>query len=163
MNAEAVDKAAFKTFIQKRLVAKTLKFRAPLSNQSLMMFGCLEKTKKLKSSKIIQISAQRNLFGQLLILSEDNKLSSLQYPLGWVPWALATRDGLPVKTDKDKLMHQLEDDATLVDHPCIDDLGAYIVDGNTLLHALTALSQTYVVDGNTLLQALTALTQTYVR
>ena len=53
-------------------------------------------------------------------------------------------DGFPVKTDKAKLMHQLEDDAALVHHPCLDDLGAYVVDGNALLHALTALPQTFV-------------------
>ena len=61
LNAEAVGKAAFRTFIQKRLVVQTLKFNAPLPRQS---FGSLEKTRKLKSSKIVQISAQRNLFGQ---------------------------------------------------------------------------------------------------
>ena len=61
-------------------------------------------------------------------------------------------DGLPVKTDKAKLMHQLEDGAALDHHPCLDDLGAYVDDGNALLPALTAMSQTYVVDGNALLQ-----------
>ena len=40
-------------------------------------------------------------------------------------------------------MHQREDDAALVHHPCLDNLGAYVVDGNTLLHALTALPQTF--------------------
>ena len=145
LNAEAVGKAAFKTCIQKRLVTKTLKFHEPLPRQSLKTFGSLEKTKKLKSSKmkIIQISAQLNLFGQLLILSEDNNLSLqkvLQYPLGSVRWALATPDGFPVKTDNAKLMHQLEDDAALVHHPCLDDLGAYVVDGNVLLqHSLLCL------------------------
>ena len=142
LNAEAVGKAAFKSFTQKKLVAKTLKFHTP-PRQSL------EKTKKLKSSKmnIVEIlSAQRNLFGQLLILSEDNNLSIqkvLQYPLGSVPWALATLDGLPIKTDETKLMYQIEDDAALVHHPCIDDLDAYVVDGNALLLALTALPPTF--------------------
>ena len=139
LNTEAVGKAAFKTFIQKRLVVKTLKF--------LKMFGSLEKKKKLNFSKmkIVQISAQRNLFGQLLILSEDNNLSLqkvLQYPLGSVSWALTTPGGLPVKTDKAKLMHQREDDAATVHYPCLDDLGVYVVDRNALLHALTALPQT---------------------
>ena len=51
--AEAVGKAAFKTFIQKRFFAKTLKLHAYLPRQSLKMFGFLEKTTKLKSSKLI--------------------------------------------------------------------------------------------------------------
>ena len=46
-----------------------------------------------------------------------------------------TPDGLPAKTDNAKLMHQLEDDAALVHHPCLD--------GNALLHALTTLPQTF--------------------
>ena len=143
MNAEAVGKAA--TFIQKSLVAKTLKFHAPLLKQSLETFGSIEKTKKLKSSKIVQISAQRNLFGQLLILSEDNNFTEGTAISTWfcamgfsyTGWALATPDGLPVKTKKAKLRHQLEDDAALVHRPCLDDLGAYVVDRNALLHALT--------------------------
>ena len=52
-NAEAVGEAA--TFIQMRLVVRTLKFHEPLP--SLKMFGSLEKTMKLKSSKIVQIPA----------------------------------------------------------------------------------------------------------
>ena len=57
LNVEAGDKAAFKTFIQKRLVAKTIKLHASLPRQSIKTFGSLEKTKKLKSSKmkIVQI------------------------------------------------------------------------------------------------------------
>ena len=104
-----------------------------------MAFDSLEKTKKLKSSKIVQISARQNLFGQLLILSEYNNLSLqkvLQYPLGSVPWALSTSDGFLVMTDEAKLMHQLEDDAALVHRPCLDDLGVYTVDGNALLYYL---------------------------
>ena len=40
-------------------------------------------------------------------------------------------------------MHQLEDDAALVHHTCLDDLDAYVVDRNALLHTLTALPQTF--------------------
>ena len=99
--------------------------------------------KRPRKSKTVQISAQLNLFGQLLILSEDNNLSLqkvLEYPIGST---LATPDGLPVNTDKAKLMHQLEDDAALVHRPCLDYLCAYVVDGNALLHALSALPQTF--------------------
>ena len=141
LNAEAVAKQHLKPLSRRGLLTK-LKFHASLPRQSLKTFGSLKKTKKLKSSKLVQISAQRNLFGQLLILSEDNNLSLqnvLHYPLDS---SLATPGGLLVKTDKAKLMHQLEDDAALVHHPCLDDLGAHVVDGNALVQALTALSQT---------------------
>ena len=49
LNDEAVGKAAFKTFIQKRLVDKIFKFHEPLPRQSLKTSGSLEETKKLKS------------------------------------------------------------------------------------------------------------------
>ena len=61
LNAEAVGKAAFRTFTQKRLVVQTLKFNAPVPRES---FSSLEKTRKLKSSKTVKISTQRNIFGQ---------------------------------------------------------------------------------------------------
>ena len=117
--------------------------RASLPRQSLKTLGSLEKTSQLKSSNIVKISTQRNLSGQQLNIYEANNLSLqkvLQYPLGFTS---AIPDGLPIKTDKAKLMHQLEDVAALVHDPCLDDLGAYVVDRNALLPAFTALSQTF--------------------
>ena len=40
-------------------------------------------------------------------------------------------------------MDQFEDDAALVHHTCLDDLGAYVDDGNALLQALTAMPHTF--------------------
>jgi hypothetical protein len=148
LKAESIGKQAFGRFVQERLIEKSLKFHAPLRRQSLKTWASLEKKKTLHSSKmkVVQVTAQRNLFGQLLILSEENNLSLqkvLEYPLSPVPWALATPDGLPAKTDKAKLMHRLEDETAVVDHPKLEELGAYIVDGNALLQSLIALPQTF--------------------
>ena len=42
---------------------------------------------------------------------------TLCYPLGPVPWSLATSDGKPVKTDKSKLLHYLEGTSNVADRP----------------------------------------------
>ena len=42
---------------------------------------------------------------------------TLCYPLGPVPWSLATSDGKPVKTDKSKLLHCLEGTTNVADRP----------------------------------------------
>ena len=47
LNAKTICKAALQNFIQKILVAKTLKLHASLLRQSLNTFGYPEKTKKL--------------------------------------------------------------------------------------------------------------------
>ena len=58
-----------------------------------------------------RIKAKRNIVGQLVLLSVQNDINlqvTLSYPLGPVPWSLATADGMPIKTDKAKLLHYLE-------------------------------------------------------
>ena len=59
-----------------------------------------------------------------------------------MPWALATPDGLPAKTDKVKLFHNLEDDNGHENIMQLED-NVYIMDGNALLQALTGLPQTF--------------------
>ena len=87
------------------------------------------------------------MFGQLLMLSTENNLDIrkvMEYPLGPVPWALATSDGFPIKTNKAVLMHMLEDKSALQGLPP-DHEHIHIVDGNALYHALhvTDLPETF--------------------
>ena len=56
-----------------------------------------------------------------------------------MPWALATADGVPVKTEKSTLLHFLEGDLHTTKRPSEDKI-SYIIDGNALLHAQVALS-----------------------
>ena len=65
----------------------------------------LKKTEtiKNKSNKDIKITAQRNVYAQLLMLAQENDIDLeklFAFPLGPVPWPLATGDGMLVKTDK---------------------------------------------------------------
>ena len=58
-----------------------------------------------------------------------------------MPWALATPDSLPAKTDKAKLFHKLEDKNGHENIMQLDD-NIYTMDGNALLQAHTGLPQT---------------------
>ena len=56
-----------------------------------------------QSEKTKQITSERNVFGQLVVLALKHEISMekvLSYPLGPVPASLGTLDGFPVKTDK---------------------------------------------------------------
>lgn len=68
----------------------------------------------------------------------------LSYPLSPIPWALATPDGLPVKTDKSILMHKLEDPSAITDvDRKTNEEQTVIIDGNALLHSLTSIPETF--------------------
>ena len=58
-----------------------------------------------------------------------------------VPWALANPDGLPVKTDKDKLMHMLEKHVDF-EHPQLESC-TFVIDGNAMLQSLVGLPGTF--------------------
>ena len=61
--------------------------------------------------------------------------------MGPVPWALATSDGIPVKTNKAKLMHKLELESHRAAIP--DEPAAYIIDGNAMFKAQASLPKTF--------------------
>ena len=59
-----------------------------------------------------------------------------------MPWGLAMADGSPVKSDKSKLLHNLEETIVPSDQPAIQD-GVYICDGNAILQAMTGIPETF--------------------
>ena len=81
------------------------------------------------------------------MLSTDHELDLqkiLAYPLSPIPWALATPDGLPTKTDKSVSMHKLESPAALADATSnTNTLKEVIIDGNALLHSLKNIPETF--------------------
>ncbi|KAK3107392.1 hypothetical protein FSP39_013623 [Pinctada imbricata] len=135
-------------FISSRLVEKQVSFHAPIKRVKLKTFDSIAVTKKVKSSqnKTIELKAERNLFGQLVVLAASNQidlLTTFEYQLGPVPWSLATADGSPYKSDKSKFLHLLEGSAPRVlEQPQYSQI-AYIIDGNALLHSLLSLPETF--------------------
>ena len=103
-------------------------------------------TKKLTSSqnKMTQVRAERNVFGQLVLLSLEHDLDlqlTLSFPLGPVPWSLATADGMPTTTDKSKLLHNLESGIKPVTDRPSD--AVHIIDGNAMLQSFKPIPDTF--------------------
>ena len=93
---------------------------------------------------MLKLKAQRNIFGQLLMLSQENNLDLqkvMEFPLGPVPWSLATADGMPIKTDKSALMTKLEDKTAYI-QPKKERDHVHVIDGNALFHSLTQIPDT---------------------
>jgi hypothetical protein len=55
-----------------------------------------------------------------------------RYPIGPVPWALATADGCLVKTCKAQLLHILEGNVPKPEMPPLER-AVYVLDGNAIL------------------------------
>ena len=77
-------------------------------------FAGLKKKKQVTSSqkKVLEIKAERNLFGQLVLLAEHQYRQNSSCSLGPVSWSLAMTDESPMNTAKTKLPHSLEGNIT---------------------------------------------------
>lgn len=136
---------AYTEFVQERLVKKSTSFHAPIKRLKLKTFAssALSKTVTSSKRKTKELVAERNVFGQLVLLAIHNHISIekvLSYPLGPVPWSLATADGAPTRTDKAKLLHKLEIGHALPERPAV---AQHIIDGNALLHELIQVPDTF--------------------
>lgn len=142
-----IGQQAYEKFVKERLVERTISFFTPLPKQKLKTFDEKTKRKKLTTTqnKIVEIKVERNLFGQLVMLSEQHDISldkMLSFPLRPVPWTLSTADGCPVKTDKSKMMHRLEAGVNHQERPPHTHTHSHVIylfDGNALLQAMTGL------------------------
>ncbi|GFO17511.1 hypothetical protein PoB_004401600 [Plakobranchus ocellatus] len=140
LKIEDVGKKSFKEFVDTRLKDKTTRFHKPLTKTKLKTFGSVSKSTQIKSAKnVVKIKAERNVFGQLLVLSQEYQIDMekvLKYPLSPVPWSLSSPDGLPLKTNKATLLHKLESTFNCFESHDFSRQPntAYIIDGNALLH-----------------------------
>jgi len=134
-------------FIDQRLVAHTVQFHDRLKKMRLKTFKDMAARCAMSASKkkTVEVKAERNLLGSLLMLSQKHEISLdrlFKYPLGPIPWALSTADGALVKTDKSQMLHCLE--ALLEGHTAsLPDTCVHIVDGNALLQAIVRLPETF--------------------
>ena len=70
-----------------------------------------------------------------------------------MPWALATPDGFPTKTDKSKLMHKIEEE-NKQGPPLPTEDKVYIVDGNAMIQAMVNVPTTFGEVSQSLFQSL---------
>ena len=119
-----------KKFINERLVEQKLGFCEHLKRLKLGMFTkMMNRAVKTEDGKIIQVSAQSQIFRKLDIIQQTRKLDLEQifcYPLGPVPWSLGTSLGELFKTSKSTFMHKLEKGPTCVN---VTPTVATIIDG----------------------------------
>ena len=119
---------------------------APLKRQMLKMFANLAHSAKVtRPRKSKQLTAQQNVFGQVILLSLKHEICMERvnsYPLGPVPWPLVRSVGTPVKTDKSQLTHALENDSHHVVKPNQRHI-TYIIDGCALFQVWVALPTTF--------------------
>ncbi|GFS05580.1 hypothetical protein ElyMa_004685200 [Elysia marginata] len=140
----------FDNFVEKRLQSKFVSFHDPIKKKKMTTFSCLNKQKKKNKKsnefKRIKVTAQRNMFGQLLMVSQTHDIDLakvMTYPLNLFPWSLATSDGSLMKTNKAVLLHKLEEAkiALTSRHPEISDI--HVIEGNALLQSLLGLPDTF--------------------
>ena len=144
LNASGICQKAMDEFIKTRLIEKSVDFHNPVKRNKLNTFATAEVVKKVKSSQN-KIRAERNVFGQLVLLSVQHNIDlelTLSFPLGPAPWTLATVDGMPVKTDKSKLLHYIESSIELTTERPKDDV-VYVFDGNATLQSLINILDTF--------------------
>ncbi|GFR97306.1 hypothetical protein ElyMa_004474500 [Elysia marginata] len=148
LSVERKGKELFESFVKNRLKKKTEGFHKPLQRNKTKTFSSLKKATTLKKDKnVVKVKAQRNLFGQLLVLSQEDNIDLqkvLQYPLTPTQWSLATPDGWLLKTNKATLLRKL----TLENSLKFDDYAknrntAYIVDGNALMQSFSTIPNTF--------------------
>jgi len=145
LNADDIGNEQYKEFVQCRLVDNTVSFHAPIKQCNIKTFASMAAKTAVttKTKKTKEIIAERNVFGQLVRLAACNNLSLekvLSYPLGPIPWSLATHDGIPLSTNKAPIMHLFEKGHILPTKP---DNEAYVIDGNHYFHSLIGLPDTF--------------------
>ena len=119
LTADQKGNDALTTFIERRLQTSDVDLFAPLSKAELQTFQNLVKSKKIKAAENdIIIKADRGLFGRMVVIAQHRRMNMqdvLKYPLGPLPWSIATPDGAPAKTGKATLLHILDVKAEAVE------------------------------------------------
>lgn len=90
------------------------------------------------------LKADRNLFGQMILVAENRKLQRsdvLTLPLGPLPWSLASGDGSIRTTNKAALARELEGNAPPAE--VIPEPSATIIDGMSLVQKLKGNDATF--------------------
>ena len=142
LNAESLGAQEMKSFVNKRMHTSEVGFWEPLPKMKIKMFAVLSKKAKVKSAdeKLVTVSADRNLFARLLIVSRSRDINLrevLRYELSSVPCALSHTDGSLRKTTKSVLLSSLEEEVQVLPGLPVDVVcelsTAYIVDGMAIV------------------------------
>ena len=105
MKAHEVGEQKYMEFHNQRLASNpTKKFHGTLPRQKLKTFSVIANQKTVKAAgKNVVVKADRTLFAHMVLIAQSRNLQIqdvLTYPLGPVPWSLATDQGSLRKTAK---------------------------------------------------------------
>ena len=126
IDAQCLGAARMKLFVSKRINTNEVGFWEPMEKMNIKTFASLSKKAKVKSvdEKLVTVSADRNLFGRLLIASRSRDIDLrevLKYELDSVPCALAHPDGSLRKTTKSVFLGILEEQVQALPRLPVDD------------------------------------------
>lgn len=86
LQADGIRKTAHETFVQELLIERKTSLHAPIKKKKLKTFSNMSKLMVTgQSKKTKQITAERNVFGQLVVLALHHDISLekvLSFPLG---------------------------------------------------------------------------------
>lgn len=148
LNAHAIGEREYTNFKAQRLESSppVIKFHDRIAKQSLKTLSDTVKKKKIVkvSGKEMILRADKNLFGNMLMIAQGRKLNMeevLAHPLGPVPWTLANPDGSLRKTSKAELKRSLEKNATPSES--YEKPAACIIDGMALIQKVNGDRKTF--------------------
>eukprot|EP00058_Branchiostoma_floridae_P009808 XP_002595296.1 hypothetical protein BRAFLDRAFT_128105 [Branchiostoma floridae] len=130
------------TFVRQRLDSNEKGFWEPLPHLKIKTFHSLSQKRRMTTNeKVVTISADRDLFGRLVIAARSRQIDLkevLTYELCAVPLSLVHPDGTMRKTCKSVLLSELEKEVQVHARlPVTNDIStAYISDGMATIQAV---------------------------
>ena len=96
------------------------------------------------SGRTINLKADRLLYGRIIVMAQGRSLKMedvLSHPLGPLPWALSTTDGLLRKTNKAALATTLQRNVAPAEH--LPGNSAFVVDGMNIVQRIKGDQYTF--------------------
>jgi hypothetical protein len=127
LGANKTEQAAYMQFVRERYAGEESEIQR--SYQETTIEDIYKDRKNSQSGMQVKKKDQthHSRMERLLLVGHDRREAQhpsletvLQFPLGPVPWSLATSDGTPAKTEKSRLMHCLELELQVSETPAAD-------------------------------------------
>ena len=144
MKAHEIGEQCYSDFKEERLEKDppAKQFHDPIPANKLKTFSNLCKKKKVKSSgRVIILKADRS---RIIVMAQGRNLTMediLLHPLGPLPWALSTHDGLLRKTNKATLATTLQKNVAVAEQ--FPGNSASVVDGMNLVQRVKGDQATF--------------------
>lgn len=144
LRAKKCGEKAFKEYMDKRVGSNELSIHEPIARNKLKTFSDMSKQSKVKiNGKEIIMKADKNTFARVILISETRKDIKMRivlgFPLGPLPWSLATADGFMRKTNKAVPVRELQ--RNIPQPQSIPENSATIIDTMDAVHRVKVCNQ----------------------